>query len=114
MENIKLTTTNGYQVEILPELNYGQFLEVQKIIQSKIALDPTTKKVDNLNGDVLFDANNKAIELLLVKLTDPTGNELPNPAQALKNLPISDGVEINDQIQKIWTDAMTPKKKEIE
>jgi hypothetical protein len=114
MDTIKFVTASNYTVEILPALNYGQFLEIQKVIQSGMSVDAETKVIAGLNGDMIFKANQKALEILLVKLSGPDGTELANPSEAIKEIPINDGIEINDKIQEIWTVAIAPKKKAIE
>lgn len=114
METIKLTTVHGYVAEITRTLQYSQFKSIQQVIQSKMVVDPTTQKVDGLKGDVLIEANEKALAVLLVKLTGPDGVEISNPSQGINELPFEDGIEINDKVQEVWTLAMTPKKKATE
>src|SRR3990172_1184628 len=108
MTDIK--TASGYLVTIREELNYGQFLELQKTYASLAKIDIDTQKITEINPVGAIDSQSKAIELVVVKIIDPSGKELTDLVQAVTEMPIQDGKQISEACNKIANEASIPKK----
>lgn len=112
MENIELKTSTGYIVHIKPELTYGQFIQIQKLIASQMKVDPDTNKITSeYEGAVLFEANRKTMEFLVVKVIDPQGVEMTNVMDAIDNMPLTDGMMLSEKVNEISAKASLPKKR---
>lgn len=110
---VELKTTNGYTAVISNWMTYGQYMLLQNILTGAMSVDPTTGTVKELNASVINEANVQAFKMLLIKLTDPNGNEISEPGKAMDDLPAQDGIEIMEEINKIWVNTSPSKKKGI-
>lgn len=118
MEPVELATPSGYRVTLKPYLNYGQFIQIQQIFTSRMKLkintsgsDPQTEGATEIDASVLYDANKKALEFLLLKVIMPDGQESNNPVVAIDEMPPQDGIAVMDRINEITNQATTTQKK---
>lgn len=109
-DTITITTPNGYVATLKKTLTYGQYKAFQAILTKGMKFDVANKRVSEMDGSIVMEATNKALEFLLVKLTDKIGNVIENPVQALDTLDAAEGMAIFDKVNEI-TDALTPQKK---
>lgn len=112
MENIEFKTPNGWTIQIRPDLTYGQFIQIQKLIASQMKVDPVTNKITSeYEGGMLFEANRKTMEFLVIKVIDPQGIEQTNVMEAIDNMPRPDGMALQEKVNEINAKAQLPKKK---
>jgi len=112
MENIEFKTPSGWAVHIRTDLTYGQFIQIQKLIASQMKIDPITNKITSeYEGGMLFEANRKTMEFLVVKVMDPQGIEQTNIMDAIDNMPRADGMALQEKVNEISNKASLPKKK---
>lgn len=112
MENIELTTPSGYKVTLKPNLNYGEYTQIQEMMQAKATFDPINK-TGTVPGSVVGEANRKALEFLLIKVINPDGTEASSPVDAINNMPARDGILVRDKIDELTSDDGVSKKKGI-
>lgn len=108
METINVTTPSGYVATIRQSLTFDQYERIQSIITSGIEMDAKTKKA-KVDGEAVYQANRKAMELLVVKLVDKDGKELP-AIETISNMDVEDGAVIKDVIMDIRAKAEPSKK----
>jgi hypothetical protein len=113
MNTTDVKTPNGYIASVTADLTYRQYTELQNILTSKMTVDPSTTAVNNISASVVQEANQKALTMLLVKLVDPQGKELPDPGNAINDIPAVDGIAISEKINEIWSNVSISKKKGI-
>lgn len=112
MENVEITTPSGYKVTLKSNLNYGEYTQIQEMMQAKATFDPINK-TGVVPGSVVGEANRKALEFLLVKVISPDGIEATSPVEAINNMPARDGIIIRDKIDELTSDDGVSKKKGI-
>lgn len=105
MEPIELKTPSGYKVYLKPELTYGQYVTFQKIIASDMTVNPTTGASQDIKGSAVFEATDKVLEFLLVKILSSKGEELPAVAQTINDMPAKDGILVFKKINEITAEA---------
>ena len=118
MQLIEKKTTNGYTATINPFLTYDQFQDIQDLYTKGVSFDPNAVQTDaegkeipakpkmsDIPMSVLRDANKKAIEFLLVSIKDESGMEVDRKPGELP-IPLIDGQEIMDEIDRISKDAL--------
>lgn len=113
IEPVEITTPSGYHVFLKPFLPYGAYLTVQKTIMAGIEIDAQTQQIVKLDAGLMLEGNEKALELLLVKVVDPQGAVAASPLQTvLEEFPPGDGQYVMDEVDRI-TQAATPAKKGV-
>jgi hypothetical protein len=108
---IEFKTPSGYVFYLKPEMTYGEFLEVQKVVTAKMEFDMTTQEAKNFQASALFDAQEKTLSYLVKRAITPEGKEITNLTQAIKDLPRSDGEALMIKINEITQDNAVDEKK---
>lgn len=115
MENlIEVITPSGYKVYVKSFLSFGDYQKFQSVILSgtNIEADSADTQSLRISGDKLIEANQKAMELLIIKAIDPNGVLIENPVQKVLDLPYEDGAVVMEQINEITQKTNIGKKKE--
>lgn len=112
MENLELKTPSGYTITIKSDLTYGQFNELTQMIAGEMKFDVQTKQLisSEVEGKIVFAAQEKAKEMLIVKIVDPQGNEVTNKIEAINEMPREDGEMITKEVNRIREKSQLPKK----
>ena len=72
---------NGYTAIFRPYLTFGQKRQLQKIISSAMTVDAETSKPNTkISAAVIYEAQDAAMEMMLVSLTKPDGTTLQGQA----------------------------------
>lgn len=111
---IEVKTSQNYTVYLSSEFTIYQYRQVQRVITSSVRVDPISGKPQEFTGDIMQMASDKALELLVVKVTDPQGNTVPNPIEVIHNFNIEDGLKVYDKVDEITQQALPTKKKDSE
>ena len=117
METRELKTSTGYVATLKSSIIYGEWIKLQRILGTAMKIDPDTQKPLPMTGEAVFDANEQAVEFVLVGLKDKEGNDLlagkSNKMDAIKDLDVSAGSEIMTEISAIWQKQLITQKKGI-
>lgn len=105
MEPIELTTPHGYKVYLKPELTYGEYSTFQKMLAQDMTLDPLTGKSQEIKGSAVFDATEKVLEFLIVKILDPKGEEVAPNKASVDAMPAKDGMAVFAKVNEITAEA---------
>jgi hypothetical protein len=108
MQTRDITTSNKYVATIKNSLTFQEHSQIKTIITSGVRLDQNDKQA-SMSGDTMLAADQKALDIALIKLVDPQGVELANPAKAIGDIPALDGTEIMDAINQIRNSSLLPK-----
>ena len=108
-ETKKFKTKGGYEIEIKTYLTYGEAREIQRVyldgVNVSISNDGQTK-IPDLSASSTIDAQNKAIELIVVSVN----GEKENVVKLFMDLPKNDGDEAMVEIDKVQA-SLTEEKK---
>jgi hypothetical protein len=118
MDTLTLTTPSNYVVTLKKALSYRHKLDVQESLlgNNSIKLDavnPDTKKMDmEVAIKDLFAYRRKAMEYLVVSVTNPDGSQADNAFEAILDMPEDDGeavaakvAEVTDRAKKSQTSS---------
>lgn len=108
----EITTPNGYKATIKGFLTFGEFNRIQTAVTSGINFNLKEQNADSISGDILLAAQKVSLQICLLKLIDPSGNELSTPEEAIDDIPMADGQMIMDAINEVTNEARLNKKKE--
>lgn len=102
-----IITPSGYSVTIKRELNYGEYLEIQRVYGQYVSSDTLELK---MAGTASLDAINKAVEVLVVSVEkDSIRSE--NIMQAINGMSVSDALPVVNRVAEILNQALNPEKK---
>lgn len=105
----KFTTSGGYEIEIKTYLTFGENREITNVYLegAEMGMDETGKpKMSTINVGLTSKAQDKAIELLVVSVN----GEKENIVKLVQDLPIQDGNELVEELNKIQNPITTEKK----
>lgn len=91
------TTPTGYEVRIKTDLTYGEFEDIQSLMAESVKIDTTTGKPEAISMTAIKQANQKAVEFLLLSIVKD-GKPIDT---GIRNLPSRDGKVIMQEIDKI-------------
>jgi hypothetical protein len=122
METTDFKTSGGYTATIKSRLTFGDYRKIKDAAKRvfKFSLDPKTNLQAPKSDDIKFSemdltalsaANEVALKLLLIKISDANGVDLGEVNAALDNLPPKDGQEIADEIDRITKASEIEEKK---
>lgn len=111
MDNIVIDTPAGYKVTLKPELTYGEFVEIQKILTASMKFDFAKNQVRDIDASVLNESNKKAMDFLIVEVVMPDGQKSNNKLGAIYDMPMADGQMIAEQVNNITNTAQVEPKK---
>lgn len=116
METREVKTSTGYVATIRTTLKYGEYKAIQRVLVSSMNFDVTGKSTD-MNASMLYDANDKAIEFILISIKDSNGTELVEDhskvRQVVDSLDIDTGEEIMQAVGQVWLSNKVDKKRGI-
>jgi hypothetical protein len=102
---VQITTPSGYVVEFLEdsELTYGDRRAIQKAMVKSVKVDAKNSKFD-LTGEVLYDAQEATLKIILKSIKKPDGTlvvgDLYAEVMSWKNQ------EDGDAVFQVVTDSM--------
>lgn len=98
-ETKKFKTKNGFEIEIKTYLTYGESQKLQAVFLKNMEMDTMDleKKSGKVNGNVIIEAQKKAIEIIVVSIN----GEKENILDKFMDLPKEDGDEAYAEIDKI-------------
>lgn len=108
---IEFKTPNGYVFMLKPELTYGEFLEVQKVITANIDYDMTTQTAKSFKATALFEAQTKTLQYIVKSAKTPEGKDITNIVKAVHDLPRTDGQALTDKINELTQENQIEEKK---
>lgn len=105
MDDITFTTPSGYIVVAHSYLEYEQSLILQEVYAGDAdVLNKTGLKLASIHA-----SNRKAMEFLLVSVTDPKGALLPDPVTAVMKMRTKDGEFVRAKLDAITKEDDDPK-----
>ena len=102
----EVKTSGGYTATIGQFLTYDEYVEIQRVYSSNATIDTSSGKpeMSKMMASVVYDAQKKAISLLVKEIKDPDGNVMQRASDSLP-IPAADGQEIVNAITAITTEA---------
>lgn len=76
---MEIQTPSGYKVSFKNEedLNYGERRKIQRAMMSTMSIKQGVKAEDiNITGDMIFEAQEATLRVILKKIIDPQGKEV--------------------------------------
>ncbi len=107
-KNIEFKTPNGYIVTLKPEVNYGESVQITKLLASQMSVDPKTKVVkggEMIQGSLAMEVIRKYMDFLVIKIISPEGVEMTNKMEAIDNMPKSDGIALEKKVNELTKDV---------
>lgn len=105
MKTISVTLPKSQAVvEIKEFLTVRDDRALKRVLMAGGSFNPNTQSMSEISGEVLFDAQDKTLELLVVSITTPDGTRMEETELIKKfidNLPSTDGDFIFEEINKI-------------
>lgn len=102
-----ITTPSGYKFTIKTQLNYGEYLEIQRVYGQYVSTDTLELK---MVGTASLDAINKAVEVLVVSI-EKDSVRVENTMQTINEMSVSDALPIVNRVAEILNQALNPEKK---
>ena len=105
----KFKTSNGHEVEINTYVTFGESKQISDVFLKGVNFELGSDgqpKFNEVNASVSNDAQNKAIETIVVSIDGITENII----EAMDNLPKQDGDEIVAEIDKVQNPINDKKK----
>lgn len=103
MENITFQTPAGYTVHLKPFLTFGDKRSLERVFAEGMSIDPT-KGTTQASGTAIYAAQDKAVELMVVKIEMKgaviEGNEI---LPAINTMRDDDGRAIYDKVNELST-----------
>ena len=90
-------TPSGYTVEIKTDLIYGEYEDIQTLMNSSISFDPKTGMPGSFSGESIKAANRLAFDYLIVKIEK---DGIPY-AGSIRELNSKDGRKIKEEIDAV-------------
>lgn len=105
MDVIEFKTPSGHVVYLKPYLTYGQKKELKKTLLKNIRVNPKTREMSDFGSDVLLDAQDLALKMLIEKIVEADGKEYSgnDVLSAVNNWKEEDGDALMDKIDDLTT-----------
>lgn len=87
---------SGCNAEVITYWTYGEEQELAKMVVGDLTIDPMTKTTGQVRADVAFERNRRVLDMAVIKITMPGGQELPKTE--LYGLPAPDIKLITDHL----------------
>jgi hypothetical protein len=102
MDNITLTTPSGWKAVIKPFMTFGDKRALERVFAEGMTLD--AKGDPHASGKSVYDAQDKAVSLMVTELTHEDGRT-SNDAQTIlawiMGMPEEDGRMIYDKVNEL-------------
>lgn len=109
MDNITITTPTGWKAVLKPFMTFGDKRQLERVWAETMTLDASTQQTQ-VSGKALYDAQDKAVELMVTELIAPDGSGSTTTPDAIlakiMELPEADGRAIYDKINELTASSI--------
>ena len=104
MDNIIFKTPSGYTVHLKPFLTFGDKRSLERVFAEGMSIDPT-KGTSQASGKAIYEAQDKAVELMVIKIVTAEGKEFAGDSvlEVINSMRDDDGRAIYDKVNELST-----------